>query len=145
MTQFRMQPSPSRRNNNRGSQPMRTMLGKQCCMPYACARWFPRVRRCMDMYGYICCGRMPAHEKPNTCTYIHVTDFDGFDGLGRCTHCNADSRYKMLTGRILTERNYCLTDFDGLAIYFDGKALFFDGFGLCTLKVLSRDACTPLS
>ena len=54
MTQFCMQPSPSRRNNNHGSQPMRTMLGKQRCMPYACARWFPCVCRCMDMYGYIC-------------------------------------------------------------------------------------------
>ena len=53
MTEFCMQPSPSRRNNNCGSQPMRTMLGKQRCMPYACTRWFPCVRRCMDMYGYM--------------------------------------------------------------------------------------------
>ena len=52
-------------------------------------------------------------------------------------------RYKILTGRILTERNHLLTDFGGLAIYVDGKALFFDGFGFCTLKVLSRDVCTP--
>ena len=78
MTQVCMQPSPSRRNNNRRSQPMRTMPGKQRCKPYACARWFPRVCRCMVMYGYICYGRMPAHAKPNTCTYIHVTDFERF-------------------------------------------------------------------
>ena len=51
--------------------------------------------------------------------------------------------YKILSGRVLTERTYCLTDFDGLAIYFDGKALFVDGSGLCNLKVLSRDVCTP--
>ena len=63
---------------------------------------------------------------------------------------NADSEVQHFDGPDLTERNYCLTDFDGLAIYFDGKALLFDGFtnkvlsrGVCTLKVLSRDVCTP--
>ena len=151
MTKICMQPSPSRRNNNRGSQPMRTMLGKQRCMPYACARWFPCVRRCMDMYGYMFmdeCLHTQSQTHAHTYMWQMLTDLTDSGG------CTLECRFggTNFDGMDLTERNYFLTDFDGLAIYFDGKALFFDGFtqqvlsrDVCTLKVLSRDVCTPLS
>ena len=92
------------------------------------------VSMCTQVYGHVWVyvyGRMPAHAKSNTYTYIHVTDCDG---LGR-----------MYPGMPIRR----CTDFDGLVVYFDGKALFFDGFtkqvlsrDVCTLKVLSRDVCT---
>ena len=71
MTECCMQPSPSRRNSNRGSQPMRPMLGKQRCMPYACARWFPCVRRCMDMYGYMSMDEC-LHTQSQTRTHTYM-------------------------------------------------------------------------
>ena len=110
MTKCCMQSSPSRRNNNRGSQPMRTMLGKQRCMPYACARWFPCVRRCMDMYGYMSmdeCLHTQSQTRAHTYMWQILTDFDG---LGRMYPGMPIRRYKFWR--------------DG----FDRKELLFDGF-----------------
>ena len=111
------------------------------------------VSMCTQVYGHVWVyvyGRIPAHAKSKTRTYIHVTGVDGFWRIRADVSWNADSEVQNLDGMDLTERNYLLTDFDGLAIYFDGKALFVDGFikkvlsrDVCTLKVLSRDVCTP--